>query len=149
MTKTRLILKAVIGNYGSTRALKDGTVAAPEITLDFVEFFPVHKAFRPMIQRLEFDVSEMPFTTYMLAKSFNKQLTALPIVLVRRFHHGTILCNVRSGIREPKDLEGRRVGMRAYAQKYDGDPESWGLHVPGGGATGLDPEWMRLWEAGR
>jgi 4,5-dihydroxyphthalate decarboxylase len=55
-------------------------------------------------------------TTYLIAKSFDKQLTALPIVLVRQFHHGTIQCNVGSGIRNPKDLEGKRIGIRAYAQ---------------------------------
>ncbi len=115
MTTTRLVLKAVIGNYGNTRALKDGAVTTPRITFEFVEIFPLFKASIRMVQQLEFDVSEMGFTTYMLAKSFNKQLTALPIVPVRKFHHGTILCNVRSGIQEPKDLEGRRVGIRAYA----------------------------------
>jgi 4,5-dihydroxyphthalate decarboxylase len=116
MTATKLVLKTVIGNYGNTKALKDGTIDVPGVTFDFVEIFPVYKAFQSMARNLEFDVSEMAFTTYMLAKSFNKQLTALPIVLVRIFHHGTILCNVKSGIREPRDLEGRRVGIRSYAQ---------------------------------
>jgi 4,5-dihydroxyphthalate decarboxylase len=116
MTTSSLVLKTAIGNYGNTKALKDGTVTVPGISFDFVEISPVNRAFRPMVERLEFDVSEMAVTTYMLAKHFGKQLTALPIVLMRIFHHGTILCNARSGIREPKDLEGRRVGLRAYAQ---------------------------------
>jgi 4,5-dihydroxyphthalate decarboxylase len=116
MTTTNLVLKTAIGNYGNTKALKDGTIKVPGVTFDFVEILPVYKAFKSMVQNLEFDVSEMAFTTYMLARDFDKQLTALPIVLVRIFHHGTILCNVKSGIREPKDLEGRRVGIRAYAQ---------------------------------
>jgi 4,5-dihydroxyphthalate decarboxylase len=116
MTTTNLTLKTAIGNYGNTQALKDGTVKTPGITFDFVNIVPVYQAFRSMVQNLEFDVSEMAFTTYMVAKSFNKQLTALPIVLVRIFHHGTILCNTKAGIREPRDLEGRKVGIRAYAQ---------------------------------
>jgi len=42
-------------------------------------------------------------------------MTALPVFLVRAFHHGAILHNVNSGIRTPKDLEGRRVGVnRGY-----------------------------------
>jgi 4,5-dihydroxyphthalate decarboxylase len=116
MTTDPLVLKTAIGSYGNTKALKNGTVKVPGVTFDFVEISPVYKAFKSMVQGLAFDVSEMAFTTYMLAKSFNKQITALPIVLVRRFHHSTILYNVKSGIRGPKDLEGRRVGIRAYAQ---------------------------------
>ncbi len=116
MTTANVVLKTLIGSYGNTRALKDGTVTAPGITLDFVEVTPVYTAFRRMVEQLEFDVSEMAVTTYLVARAFDKQFTGLPVVLFRKFHHGTILCNVRSGIRAPKDLEGRRVGMRAYAQ---------------------------------
>lgn len=116
MTANKLVLRAAIGNYGNTKWLKDGTIKVPGVSFDFVEIVPVYKAFKSMVQKLEFDVSEMAVTTYMLAKSFDKQLTALPIILVRRFHHGTIMCNARSGIRVPKDLEGKRVGIRAYAQ---------------------------------
>jgi len=116
MASTKLVLKTAVGSYGNTRALKDGSVTIPDVTLDFVEIAPVYKAFRTMVQRLEFDVSEMAVTTYLLARSFGKRITALPVVLMRRFHHGTILCNAKAGIREPRDLEGRRVGIRAYAQ---------------------------------
>lgn len=111
-----LVLKTAIGNYGSTRALKDGTVPLPGAALDFAEITPIYKAFGLMIRQAEFDVSEMAFTTYLLARHFGKPLTALPVVLKRIFHHGTIMCNATSGIREPKDLEGKRVGVRAYAQ---------------------------------
>jgi 4,5-dihydroxyphthalate decarboxylase len=116
MTTTNLVLKTLIGNHGCTMALKDGTVKVPGVTFDFAEIVPVFKAFKSMVRNLEFDVSEMAFTTYMVAKSFDKQMMALPIVVMRIFHHGTILCNVKSGIRGPKDLEGKKVGMRAYAQ---------------------------------
>ena len=116
MATNSLVLKTAIGNYGNTKSIKDGTVKVPGITFDFDEIFPIYKAFQPMVRQLKYDVSEMAFTTYMLAKSFNKQITALPIVLVRIFHHGTIMCNVQSGIKKPKDLEGRKVGIRAYGQ---------------------------------
>ena len=115
-TNPNMVLKTAIGSYGHTKMLKDGSVKARGITFDFMDISPVNRAFRPMVERLAFDISEMAMTTYMIAKSFNKQMTALPIVLARMFHHGTIQCNVRSGIRIPKDLEGKRVGLRAYAQ---------------------------------
>lgn len=116
MAHANLILKALIGTYGNTQALKDGTVTVPGITLNFADITPVYPAFRRVVEESEFDVAELAVTTYMVAKAFNKQLAGLPVVLFRKFHHGTILCNVRSGIQEPRDLEGRRVGMRAFAQ---------------------------------
>jgi 4,5-dihydroxyphthalate decarboxylase len=57
----------------------------------------------------------MALTTYVTARSFGKRMTALPIFLMRAFHHGAIACNTRAGIRTPKDLEGRKVGVnRGY-----------------------------------
>jgi 4,5-dihydroxyphthalate decarboxylase len=42
-------------------------------------------------------------------------MTAVPVFLVRAFHHGAILVNTKAGIRSPKDLEGKRVGVnRGY-----------------------------------
>ena len=73
------------------------------------------KGFRRMVRELEFDVSEMALTTYLTAREHGVAFTALPIFLVRGFHHGAIRYNTRSAIREPKDLEGRRVGVnRGY-----------------------------------
>lgn len=116
MAGDSLVLKTVFDHYGWTEALRDGRVTIPGVTLEFVEFSPAHKAFKPMVERLEFDVCEMALTTYTVAKAFDKKLTLLPIVLLRNFHFGQLKYNVRSGIREPKDLEGRKVGVRAYAQ---------------------------------
>jgi 4,5-dihydroxyphthalate decarboxylase len=68
-----------------------------------------------MVRGLEFDVSEMALTTYLCARAFDKPFTALPIFPMRALHHGAILHNVNAGIRTPKDLEGRRVGVhRGY-----------------------------------
>ncbi len=116
MTNANLRLKALIGTYGNTDALKKGAVTVPGVTLDFADINPVYPAFRRVVEGPEFDVAELAVTTYMVATAFNKPLAGLPVVLWRKFHHAPILCNVRSGIREPKDLEGRKVGMRAFAQ---------------------------------
>ena len=115
-THTPLVLKTVIGSYGHTKALKEGAFKSEKIIFDFIEYTPTNRAFRPMVENLAFDVSEMALTTYMVAKSFGKQMTALPVVPMRLFHHGAIQYNVKSGIGGPRDLEGKRVGLRAYAQ---------------------------------
>jgi 4,5-dihydroxyphthalate decarboxylase len=67
-----------------------------------------------MVRELEYDVCEMAFTTYLCAKAYGKPLTALPIFLVRAFHHGAIARSTTAAL-SPKDLEGRKVGVnRGY-----------------------------------
>jgi 4,5-dihydroxyphthalate decarboxylase len=57
----------------------------------------------------------MAATTYLVAKAHGKPFTALPVFLVRGFHHGAILRSTRHGIEHPKQLEGRAVGVnRGY-----------------------------------
>jgi 4,5-dihydroxyphthalate decarboxylase len=108
-------LKAALQTLGHTGALKDGTVRVSGFELEFEAVPAIIQAFRRMVRGLEFDVSEMALTTYITARAHNKPFTALPIFLVRAFHHGAILCNTTQGIRAPKDLEGRRVGVsRGY-----------------------------------
>jgi 4,5-dihydroxyphthalate decarboxylase len=110
-----LKLTAVTRTQGNNRALKDGTVKPKSFELQFVEVDPLIDAFRRMVRGLEFDISELALTTYITAKEHGKRFTALPIFLVRGFHHGAILVNTKSGIRTPKDLEGRHVGVsRGY-----------------------------------
>ena len=111
---TALTLKMATGNYGHTIPLKDGTVASERVDFDHVEVPVIINAFRRMIRDLEFDVSEMALSTYLCARAHGKPITALPIFLVRAFHHGSISYNVKSGIKTPTDLHGRRVGVRAY-----------------------------------
>jgi 4,5-dihydroxyphthalate decarboxylase len=113
-------LTAVTRTQGATRALKDGTVRPAGWTLDFEEVPVLIQAFRRMVRTLDFDVTEMAFTTYLVAKAHGKPFTALPVFLVRGFHHGAVLRGARSGGPEsggpvPTDLEGRRVGVnRGY-----------------------------------
>jgi 4,5-dihydroxyphthalate decarboxylase len=57
----------------------------------------------------------MAMTTFITARAHGKRFTGLPIFLVRAFHHGAIVYNTKSGIKSPKDLEGRKVGVnRGY-----------------------------------
>lgn len=108
-------LKTVTRTQGNNAALKDGTVRPAGLDFAFEEVDPLIRAFRLMVRELAYDVSEMAITTYLCAKDHGTRFTALPIFLVRGFHHGAIACNTKAGIREPKDLEGRRVGVnRGY-----------------------------------
>lgn len=108
-------LKTVTRTQGNNEALKDGRITPEGFQFDFVEVPVLVQAFRRMVRTLEFDVCEMAFTTYLCAKAHGKRLTALPVFLVRGFHHGAIVHNPAAGIQTPADLTGRRVGVnRGY-----------------------------------
>jgi len=110
-----LKLKTVTRTQGNNRALKDGIVRARTFAFDFQEVDPLIDAFRRMVRGLEFDICEMAITTYVCARAHGKRMTALPVFLVRAFHHGAVVYNTKAGIRSPKDLEGRQVGVnRGY-----------------------------------
>jgi 4,5-dihydroxyphthalate decarboxylase len=110
-----LKLKTVTRTQGNNEALKDGSVQPQTFAFDFEEVDPLIAAFRRMVRGLEFDICEMAITTYICARAHGKRFTALPVFLVRAFHHGAILANTKAGIGTPKDLEGRRVGVnRGY-----------------------------------
>ena len=115
MSEPDRVLTTLTRTQGANQALKDGTVTPAGFSLKFEEIPVLVKGFRRMVRSLEFDVSEMALTTYLTAREHGVAFTALPAFLVRGFHHGAIRYNIRSGIRHPKDLEGRRVGVnRGY-----------------------------------
>jgi len=107
--------KTVTRTQGNNLALKEGRVTPRTFEFDFVDVPVLVDGFRRMVRGLEFDISEMALTTYICARAHGKRFTALPIFLVRAFHHGAIVVNAKAGIRTPKDLEGNRVGVnRGY-----------------------------------
>jgi 4,5-dihydroxyphthalate decarboxylase len=110
-----LHLRTVTRTQGNNRALKDGTVTPEGATFDFEEIPVLVQGFRRMVRTLEFDVCEMALTTYLTAKAHGVAFTAVPAFLVRGFHHNAITIDTRHGIRSPKDLGGRKVGVnRGY-----------------------------------
>src|SRR5262245_20285232 len=108
------VLKTAIATYPHTKALKDGTVAVPGVQFEHIEISPIINAFRRMCRTLDFDFCEMAITTYLTAKAHAKPFTALPIFVLRQFSHSAIVYNVKTGVQSPKDLEGKKVGVRAY-----------------------------------
>ncbi len=107
-------LTVVLGDYRHGQALLDGSVPVAGYEVEPVKVEPVIGAYRRMIRDLEFDVCELAPTSYLMARQTGVALTAIPVFLNRRFHQGDVQCATDSGIRFPKDLEGRRVGVRAY-----------------------------------
>jgi len=111
-------LKTALGRRGHTEALIDRTVEPRTFAFDFEPIPDVPamiRAFRRMVRGQEFDICELAMTTYLAARAHGKPFTAIPVFPMRAFHHGAIVCNTAAGIRTPKDLEGRTVGVnRGY-----------------------------------
>jgi 4,5-dihydroxyphthalate decarboxylase len=108
-------LSIAVGDSGITKPLKEGTVVPGRLKLNYIQVEPIIAVFRRMVRGLEFDVCEMALTTYICARAYGKPLIAIPVFLTRNFHHWAIFYNVNSGIKGPKDLEGRMVGVnRGY-----------------------------------
>ncbi len=108
-------LTLVTRTQGNNSALKDGAVKPKTFEPEFLEVDPIIAAFRRMVRGNEFDICEMAITTYICARAHGKPMTAVPVFIVRAFHHGAILVNSKAGIKSPKDLEGKRVGVnRGY-----------------------------------
>jgi 4,5-dihydroxyphthalate decarboxylase len=112
----RTVLRAAIGKYPHTAALRGGRISSDLLMLDFVDIAPINRAFAPMLREHRFDVSEIAIASFLQAKAYGKSFVLLPVVLAARFQEPALLCLAASAIRGPADLAGRRVGVRAYSQ---------------------------------
>jgi 4,5-dihydroxyphthalate decarboxylase len=110
MAKLRLTLAC--GDYDLTRALIDGKVQPEGIELISLTMPSPERHWR-MIRQKEFDVCEFSMCQYLVAKSQVEPLIAIPVFPHRRFRHSYIFINAQAGIKSPKDLEGKRVGIRS------------------------------------
>lgn len=114
MATTVLTLTAAIRSHGGALPLCSGAIAMDGLRLQHITVEPQIAAYRRMVRDLAFDVCELAPTTYLCARAFHKQFTAIPVFLTRDFHHRSVVCNVTSDIREPQDLVGKKFGVRAY-----------------------------------
>ena len=108
-------LKTLLGDYPATQALKTGRIASQDITLEFADIRPPATGFKRVVRGLEFDVAELAITTFLMAKAAGKPLKLLPAVVLARMQHSLLVHNAGRGPLAPKDLPGRRVGVRSYS----------------------------------
>jgi 4,5-dihydroxyphthalate decarboxylase len=108
-------VKALLGDYPATAALKRGEVRSDRVRLDFADVRPPSAGFKRVVRDLEFDVAELAITTFLMAKAAGKPLRLLPAVVVGRLQHSFLVYNAERGPLAPRDLAGRRVGVRSYS----------------------------------
>ena len=111
---SKLKLSFACWNYDRTRALMDGSVQPDGIDLNYLNL-PVEETFFRMARHREFDVAEMSLSSYCVSLNrADKPFIALPIFPSRFFRHSSIYVNATSGIKEPKDLIGKRIASPEY-----------------------------------
>jgi 4,5-dihydroxyphthalate decarboxylase len=112
MSKLRLTLAC--WDYDRTRALADGRVRPEGIDLEFLPL-DVEETFFRMLRYREFDAAELSMSSYCVSLSReDPPFIAIPVFPSRFFRHSCIFVSAKSGIREPKDLIGKRVGVPEY-----------------------------------
>src|SRR5688500_3429535 len=101
-------------DYDRTRALMDGTVEPDGIELVYLNQ-PVEETFFRMMRYREFDCSEMSLSSYVASlQREHPPFIAIPVFPSRFFRHSCIFVSAKSGIREPQDLKGKRIGVPEY-----------------------------------
>jgi 4,5-dihydroxyphthalate decarboxylase len=113
----RLSLTYASCKYDRIEALRSGEARAEGIDLNVMVFPSGRQIFDRMVGGQEFDASELSASEFIsLMGRGDCPFVAIPVFPSRVFRHGYIFVNKRSGIRAPKDLEGRRVGLPLYTQ---------------------------------
>ena len=110
----RIKLTLACWDYDRTRALQEGTVQVEGVDLTYLPL-RVEETFWRMLRYGEFDAAELSMGSYLMAreKGFPK-LIAIPVFPSRAFRHSCIYINTASGIKDPKDMAGKRVGVPEY-----------------------------------
>ena len=110
----KLRLTLACGDYESVRALKEGAVRVDGAALNVLTDMDSSTRHWRMLRNREFDVCELSLSSYLAARDRGWPLAAVPVFLHRRFRHGFIFVNRAAGIAEPRDLIGRRVGVKTF-----------------------------------
>jgi 4,5-dihydroxyphthalate decarboxylase len=109
-------LRTAIGSYPHTLPLQDGRVTSERVCLEHINLVPANRAFRPMVNDLAYDVSELALVTLLLAKAMHRPIRGVPVVLMQQSAYGMLMVRQDSPLKTATDLEGRTIGVRAYTQ---------------------------------
>jgi len=99
--------------YDRVEAMKDGEVRPKGIDLKFLPSHP-GDTFLRMLEHREFEASEMSMSSLLMTKETDDPFVAIPVFTSRTFRHNGLFINTESGIKDPQDLIGKRVGLPEY-----------------------------------
>jgi 4,5-dihydroxyphthalate decarboxylase len=113
-TATKVKLHTMLGNYPNTKALKSGAAGSDLVDFDFADVKVANNLFKGVVRDAKYDVAELAIVTYLQALAYGKPYVLVPAVLVSRGQHHTIAYNPERGALKPSELNGKKVGVRAY-----------------------------------
>ncbi len=109
-------LRVNLADYAVTKAMKDGRVSSDIVNLDYCGPTPAHNGFKAMVRENAFDAGELAIVTFLQAKAYGKPYVLLPAPISGRFQHHCAGYNIDFGDLAPRDIEGKKVGVRTYTQ---------------------------------
>lgn len=112
MAKLSLILAC--GDYEIVRPLVEGTVGPDGVDLNVLTDMDSTTRHWRFLRNGEFDMAEVSFSSFLVARDQGLPVDAVPVFLHRRFRHGFIFVNTSKGLRAPADLAGRKIGLKQF-----------------------------------
>src|ERR1700761_7106885 len=109
-------LRTNLADYPVTKAMKDGRVKSDLVNLDYCGPTPAHNGFKAMVRENKFASGGMAILPFLQAKAYGKPYVLLPTPISGRFQHHCAGYNIDFGELKPKDIEGKKVGVRTYTQ---------------------------------
>jgi 4,5-dihydroxyphthalate decarboxylase len=111
-----LHLTMATSDYEHVRDLTNGVVRPDGISLTAFTL-GIEEVFFRFIKNREWDVSEMSFGKFIgYASQGNSPFVGIPVFPSRVFRQSAFYVRTDRGIKSPKDLEGKRVGIPEWAQ---------------------------------
>ncbi len=110
----KIHLTLALGDYEINRALKEGSVAPEGVEMTILTKMDSTTRHWRFLRNNEFDVCELSCSSYMMTRDQGMAIDAIPVYPHRRFRHGFIFVNTSKGIKSPKDLIGKKVGVKSF-----------------------------------
>jgi 4,5-dihydroxyphthalate decarboxylase len=109
-----LRLSCALGASDLNQGLLDGSVTVPGVELTAVTYSSPERHWR-MLRHEEFDICEVSLGTFLGVNERDPgRFVAIPAFPHRRFRHSSIYVAADSGVTDPAELAGGRIGLRTW-----------------------------------
>jgi 4,5-dihydroxyphthalate decarboxylase len=109
-----LKLTLALEHYDRHLPLLEGKVVPEGIDLQVEHVTVEGGRHERMIDHRAWDACELSLSSYIMAKARGAPLTAIPVFPRRLYSQSQMYVNTAAGIQEPRDLIGKRVGLRSF-----------------------------------
>jgi 4,5-dihydroxyphthalate decarboxylase len=109
-------LFTLLATHANTHAMKAGIIRSDVVKFHFADVKVSNTEFKPLVRLNRYDLGELAIVTYLQSREYGLPYILLPATVVGRNQHHTIFYNAERGPLKPGDLNGKRVGVRAYTQ---------------------------------